>query len=186
MQGNESGEPPTAPLPAPAEGDCDASHSAHTTGAGVRLQGRTCMASQQRSAAHCRVAAWLSYWLPPLLLMGIIFYLSDQPDLPRAPQPWLDMALKKLGHAAAYALLFLLLRRAWLRILDSRRALPASLVITAAYAVSDELHQAFVPGRHANVYDVVIDLTGVLLLWWLLRGRDTRNRRCGQDEDVPE
>jgi VanZ family protein len=118
--------------------------------------------------------------------MGIIFYFSNQPDLPRAPQPWLDLLLKKLAHVAEYTVLFVLLRRAWRRTLTSELALSVSLVITAAYAVSDEVHQAFVPGRHANAYDVAIDLTGVLLLWCLFRRRDAASRRRRQHPDLAE
>jgi VanZ family protein len=101
---------------------------------------------------------WLWYWLPPLLLMAFIFQLSSQPTLPQAPGPWLDAILKKLSHAFVYTLLFVLLFRAWRQSLTRSSALGAALLITAAYAVSDELHQSLVPGRHANWYDVLIDL----------------------------
>jgi len=50
-------------------------------------------------------------------------------------------------------------------------------VVGTAYAVSDELHQHFVGGRHPAVTDVLIDSSGVLagltlflgILWWLQR-----------------
>ncbi len=35
-------------------------------------------------------------------------------------------------------------------------------VIGAAYAVSDEIHQYFVPGRSCEVRDMIIDICGVL------------------------
>jgi VanZ family protein len=43
-------------------------------------------------------------------------------------------------------------RRAWL-----------ALLITILYAFSDEYHQTFVPGRHGQLQDVAIDMTGALL-----------------------
>jgi VanZ family protein len=111
------------------------------------------------------------YWLPPLLLMAVVFYLSAQPDLPHAPGEALDAFVKKLAHAGEFALLFMLLSRALRRDMPLSRSLDISWLLTATYAVSDELHQSFVPGRHAKVSDVVIDVCGALLLWAFLRGR---------------
>jgi VanZ family protein len=113
------------------------------------------------------IVTWLWYWLPPLVLMAVIFFLSAQPHLPKAPGEALDALLKKLSHAAIYTALFLLLIRAWHHSSVAHRALEAALLTTAIYAFSDELHQSFVPGRRANWYDVLIDVTVPLLLWWL-------------------
>ena len=129
---------------------------------------------------------WLFYWLPPLLWMAIIFYLSAQPDLPHAPDARLDALLKKTGHATEYALLFLLLLRAWQRHRGVDTALCRSLWTTGAYAVSDELHQALVPGRYSSGYDVLIDVSGVLLLVWLLRTGRWRGFVRSQDQDLAE
>jgi VanZ family protein len=133
-----------------------------------------------------RILVWLWYWLPPLLVMAAIFYVSHQPDLPRAPDPWLDVLLKKLAHATEYAILFLFLLRAWRRDRAADQALKTAVLTTAAYAISDELHQAFVPGRKANWYDVVIDVSGVLLLWWLLRNGPLGRVLHGKDKDLAE
>jgi VanZ family protein len=138
----------------------------------------------QNSNAKRLVRLW--YWLPPLLVMAAIFYLSHQPDLPHAPDPWLDVLLKKLAHAAEYTILFLLLLRAWRRDRAADQALKTSILTTALYAISDELHQAFVPGRKANWYDVVIDVSGVLLLWWLLRNGRLGRLFHGKDKDLAE
>lgn len=116
-----------------------------------------------------RILIWLWYWLPPLLLMAVIFYLSSQPRLPQAPGPHLDTLLKKLAHIGEYTLLYVLLVRAFRRNHNLEWAMPISLLATAIYAISDEVHQAFVPGRHANWYDVLIDISGGLMLWGLLR-----------------
>jgi VanZ family protein len=40
------------------------------------------------------------------------------------------------------------------------RVTPA-FVLAAAFAVTDEIHQAFVPGRQASPLDVAIDVTGI-------------------------
>jgi VanZ family protein len=133
-----------------------------------------------------RSARWLWHWGPPLLLMAGIFYLSHQPDLPHAPDPWFDVLLKKLGHATEFAVLFLLLWRALRQTRPSTQALNWAMLATAAYAVSDEWHQSFVPGRKAKGYDVLIDVSAALLLWWLLRGGRWRGRFWRGDENLAE
>ncbi len=132
------------------------------------------------------VLTWLWYWLPPLMLMVVIFFLSAQPTLPQAPGELLDALLKKLMHAVVYALLFLLLFRAWNHSHLGDDALNAALLTTAAYAVSDELHQAFVPGRRANWYDVLIDVSAALLLCWLLRSGRWARLFHGKDNYLAE
>ncbi len=132
------------------------------------------------------LVAWLSYWLPPLLLMAAIFYLSSQPNLPQAPGELLDAVLKKISHAVVYVLLFLLLLRAWRCSPVPHRALQAALLTTAAYAISDELHQAFVPGRKANWYDVLIDVSLPLLLSLLWRRGLWRGLVRRKDEYLTE
>jgi len=122
------------------------------------------------------ILTWLWYWLPPLLMMAFIYSLSAQPVLPQAPGEWLDAFIKKLSHMIEYTILFLLLWRAWRY---SRPRLPArhpALLMTALYAVSDEVHQSFVPGRHANWYDVLFDVSAPLLLWWIGHRRSLRRK----------
>ncbi len=110
------------------------------------------------------MARALSAWGPVVLWAGLIFALSSIPDLGTGLGGW-DLALRKLAHAAEYAVLGLLLRRALLR------PLPAFL-LAVAYALSDELHQHFVPGRQAALADVAVDaagaVMGVYLGRWLL------------------
>ncbi len=111
-----------------------------------------------------QVVRWFWYWLPPLVVMAVIFYASSWSSLPQAKGEWLDTFLKKLGHIGEYSLLFLLLVRAWSLHLRPRAACWAGWLTTLAYGISDEIHQSFVPGRHANWYDVLIDAALPLLL----------------------
>ena len=119
---------------------------------------------------------FLWYWLPPLVWMGLIFAFSAQPDLPQAPGPWLDTLVKKVSHALSYGLLAWLYGRALSR---STRTSAAVRVLSAglavAYALTDEYHQSFVPGRHGRWLDVAIDGVGacsaMLLDWWMERRR---------------
>jgi VanZ family protein len=112
----------------------------------------------------------LSLWLPVVLWAGLIFALSSIPDLGTGLGGW-DLVLRKAAHAAEFAVLGLLLARA------IGRELPA-LLAGIAYAVSDEVHQAFVPGRLGSVWDVLLDSVGVALGVLLLRR--LRNYNLGQ------
>ena len=100
---------------------------------------------------------------PPLLLMGLIFFLSAQPDLSTGLGNW-DLFLRKLAHMAEYGLLWFL----WWRALGYRLA-PVAVAITLLYAASDEYHQSFVEGRHGTPWDVAIDAVGVGLVLLVAR-----------------
>lgn len=122
--------------------------------------------------------------LPPVVWMGLIFVVSAQPSLPSVPGRW-DLLLKKTMHVAAYAILtwlyFRALRGWWS---DDARVRFAGVALAIAYAVSDEYHQTYVPGRSGSWIDVVIDSVGVLsamLLDWRYAGpSDSRLARLVQ------
>ncbi|HEX2232451.1 MAG TPA: VanZ family protein [Thermoleophilaceae bacterium] len=105
-------------------------------------------------------------WLPPLLLMAVIFFFSAQPDL-NSGLGLLDTIGRKLIHFAEYALLAVLWWRALRTKLDDRRAALAGFVVTALYAATDEFHQSFVEGRAGSPIDWAIDCAGaaVASLW---------------------
>ena len=107
-------------------------------------------------------------WLPVVLWAALIFAFSSVPDLGTGLGGW-DLVLRKIAHAAEYAVLGALLARALGK--------PGTAVLAGVlYAVSDEVHQVFVPGRLASPIDVAIDAVGVVagvLLW----ERAARTRR---------
>ena len=119
------------------------------------------------------------YWLSTLAWMGLIFFLSAQPDLPHVPGPWLDTLLKKVGHAVVYGVLARFYLRLLCQYFSTARALTALRVVSVGlaviYALSDEYHQTFVPGRNGNPFDVAVDGVGacvaMLVDWWLARRR---------------
>jgi VanZ family protein len=97
----------------------------------------------------------LSAWLPVLAWAGLIFALSSMPHLGTDLGTW-DLVLRKLAHAAEYAVLGALLARAI-------GSLPVAALAGVAYAVTDEWHQTFVAGRDGSVRDVLVDAAGVVL-----------------------
>ena len=108
----------------------------------------------------------LRLWLPVVAWAGFIFALSSVPDLGTGLGGW-DLLLRKLAHAAEYAVLGALLVRAtgkpgW------------AFALGTLYAVSDEVHQSFVPGRAGSPLDVALDTAGVaigIVLWHAVRLR---------------
>ncbi len=110
-----------------------------------------------------RVAAWA----PVLLWAALIFAFSSVPHLGTGLGTW-DLVLRKLAHVTIFGVLWLTLARAarW------RRPVLAA-VIAVLYAISDEVHQSFVEGRHGSPVDVVIDTVGIGLaaLAWVVATR---------------
>ena len=106
------------------------------------------------------ISAALRLWAPVVVWAAVIFAFSAVPDLGTGLGTW-DLVLRKIAHACEFAVLGALLLRA---LRDERAALAAGI----AYAISDEVHQLFVPGRVGSPLDVAIDSAGVavgVLLW---------------------
>jgi VanZ family protein len=130
------------------------------------------------SELDTRLSKWpfLYYVLPPLAWMLLIYYLSNQPSLPQAHDPLVDVLLKKGAHMAEYAILLVLWWRAAARHFRQVpsdgfghvSALAIAWILTVLYAVSDEVHQTFVPGRNGRVLDVLIDAGGASLAFFTL------------------
>ena len=96
-----------------------------------------------------------SRFLPPLILMAVIYGLSAQPGLDSGLGVW-DTVLRKLAHIVEYGLLWFL----WWRALGYGSPVPA-IAIALGYAATDELHQSFVPDRAGSPVDWAIDAAGV-------------------------
>jgi VanZ family protein len=109
--------------------------------------------------------------------MALIFAGSS---ISRPPQVGPDVS-DKLLHFVVYAGLGVVVVRAlsrrWAAPVTARVAVRAAL-IAAVYGASDELHQAFVPERDAEVLDVAADAagaaiaSGALWAWDIIRGRN--------------
>ncbi len=131
------------------------------------------------------VRSFLLYWAPPLIWMALIFYGSSQPTLPALSDSFLDFLIKNGAHFMEYAVLALL----WYRAIYSRfpdpRIQPLAFIIVVIYALSDEFHQYFVPGRSATWQDVAIDVIGgaCALLFWNAVHQRWNQRKALHNED---
>jgi len=100
----------------------------------------------------------------PVIWMTFIFVLSAQPSLPGPQAYWQDFLLKKLSHMLVYGVLYIL----WFNAMNfsgkpKRYLLP--FLFTISFAISDELHQIFVPGRMATLRDIGYDTVGMTVVF---------------------
>lgn len=142
------------------------------------------------------------YWIFAGMIMAVIFGASSIPDLSlydstKLPPEWLvwiskhtirfgksgffsymvsphpDYVLHKLGHIFAFGFLGISLY------LATGRSLKWGVLIAAAFAASDELHQAFVAGRSSRLADIVLDVVAATLFIWLFKGCCRFSRKDG-------
>lgn len=141
----------------------------------------------------------LSRFLPVIIWMAVIFAFSarsdpyaslpptwGEPQVSTTPTPTgtvtktlpsTDEILGRFLHVGEYLVLgFLVLRAvAWEGTVRAGNA-GVSLGIAMLYALSDEIHQIYVPGRAFQVSDLLLDLTGILLglgiYYWIYRKKE--------------
>ena len=143
----------------------------------VRLTGRIDVSLRQ-------LRRWplLYYWLPLIAWMVLIFWLSSQPKPFDLDESWQESLVGISGHILGYAGLSIL----WWRMLAARQCASAhwtralAFFPTMLYAISDEYHQTFVPGRNGTPVDVLIDAAGAGLgLWLIHRWHGKQYRKSG-------
>jgi VanZ family protein len=92
-----------------------------------------------------------------LFYAAVIFWLSSIPPIQTGPS-YAD----KIFHFTEYFIFAFLLLKAFTKRLVQGKDAIAPLLIGAIYAATDELHQAFVPGRTPSVFDWIADVAGIL------------------------
>lgn len=126
-------------------------------------------------------------WTAAFTWMGFIFILSHQPasssselssgivqiisEMTTTVFPFISIDIDQLhfyirkgAHFFAYFTLgILVLHAITLRHKMTLRYFMISLVICVLYAMSDEFHQLFIPGRSGEVRDVLIDSAGSVI-----------------------
>ncbi|WP_066067142.1 VanZ family protein [Neobacillus soli] len=126
-------------------------------------------------------------WMIVLLWMMLIYHFSAQPavhsdqlsrgvtavimDFVMRFIPGMDLSMDRFDHVVrknAHFLIYLMLA-IWVfhALLKSRiyglKSVFLAMGICILYAISDEIHQAFVPGRGPQLKDVFIDSAGALV-----------------------
>ncbi len=92
-------------------------------------------------------------YVPVIIWCGLIFAVSNRPTISTVDSYAIDFALKKLAHFIEYFILGVLVYRA-------TKNIWISIIFCITYAISDEFHQSFIPGREPRGRDVIIDSLG--------------------------
>lgn len=118
-----------------------------------------------------------------IVWMMLIFYMSNQPadisskqsdliiklfyyigiDLNSALGEITSFVIRKVAHFTEYFILYCLTINVLKFYFNIKRARIYSLFIVLGYAISDEIHQYFIPGREMAIRDVIIDFSGGVL-----------------------
>ena len=111
-------------------------------------------------------------WLPPSFVMVGIFFASNTPARSIPDFGPVDLIVKKAGHMLGYALLA---STYWYALGFKKNRNWVALLLAILYALTDEFHQSFIPGRHPSLVDVFAfdgggaALALLLLTLWQLR-----------------
>ena len=147
-------------------------------------------------------------WIPAVIWMVVIFYMSGQPALESnsiskgiteqiieilrrlisldietgtwdSLIPELNHYLRKAAHFSAYFILGIFVTFTLIKNGFKKKAFYISFLFWLLFAISDEVHQLYVPGRGGMLKDVILDslgsLTGIML--YFLTKRTARDRR---------
>lgn len=126
-------------------------------------------------------------WAALLFWLGFIFYMSAQPvyksnklsrgiaegivKIVEKVSPDIDVSiarlnhyLRKMAHFFCYMVLGMLTMKVLKKIgVSGKKRIIIALIVCVLYAITDEFHQLFVPGRGAQVRDVIIDGVGAVV-----------------------
>lgn len=113
---------------------------------------------------------FLFYQAPALAFTAFTFYLSAQSSPPGA-----DLGPDYVGHFLEFAVLTWLWWRAFAQwSATSRRAPWLALGFVCIYAVFDEWHQSWVPGRSSELRDWMVDAAAAVVVTGLCQYRALR------------
>ncbi len=103
------------------------------------------------------------FWLPVIIWASIIYYFSSLPALSTGTTQHTDFLIRKTAHFVEYLVLSILTYTALTKTLPYRGRTPLviTIIICVLYALSDEFHQSFTPGREPRFRDVFIDSIGI-------------------------
>lgn len=117
-----------------------------------------------------RIGRFLNAWLPPLIIMTIIFALSTRQNLSISTEHAVNFSFFKTLHVLEYGLLTLLFFRALFLTtkLLYEKMIMISIFLTILYSISDEIHQTYVPTRTGQPRDILIDAIGIFIMGLLI------------------
>lgn len=119
---------------------------------------------KERGGCGVKLTTWR---MAAVFWMVLIFIFSSIPSVFLGPAALPIDILKKVFHVIIFGILsvlYLLALKPGIPLSDFRyRTFFLSFFLTVLYALSDEYHQAFTPGRHSSLYDVIVDAGGAVV-----------------------
>ncbi|MEY3470978.1 MAG: hypothetical protein RLZZ223_328 [Candidatus Parcubacteria bacterium] len=119
----------------------------------------------------------MKYWrfIPAIIILGVIWYLSDQPGLKSDYTPIQDFFLRKGAHIVEYLILYLALFWGFIQKKFSKLSINEFnyinvqvFIVSFIATVLDEWHQTWIPGREGKPLDIAFDSIGFLLAYIIL------------------
>jgi len=115
-----------------------------------------------------KILHYIYYWLPPLVWMGIIYFMSAQRSIGMTHNKTSDFFVFKSLHMVEYAFLFFLFYRAF-QTITSRYIFWCSFIFTILNSVTDEFHQLFISTRQGSFRDMLFDIAGMLIMYGMIK-----------------
>ncbi|MBR5507134.1 MAG: VanZ family protein [Clostridia bacterium] len=136
------------------------------------------------------------YTLTTFLWMAFIFYMSSQTAEVSGEQSdaitrriigffiynpseslvgTIETVIRKMCHFSEYALLSFLSFKMLVSYGLNRKNTLYAVLIAVVYAVSDEIHQYFIPGRACRLFDIFLDSLGALTGWYITNRFSRKN-----------
>jgi len=104
------------------------------------------------------------YLLLAVLITLFVVYISSIPEHSLPGSDSLnERIISNLAHIPAYALLSFLWLKSFAGSTSRNHIITSSFILAGLvlFAISDEFHQSFVPGRSASLMDIGLDLLGI-------------------------
>jgi len=127
------------------------------------------------------IKKFILYWLPTILWMLMIFYFSSHPrfditykfvfDFIILKALRFDFIILKALHMVEYGILYFLFFRAFYKTttFSLSQQFFFSFILSLFYAVTDEIHQLFIPTREGRIRDIIIDMAGIGLAYYYIK-----------------
>ena len=140
--------------------------------------------------------------IPTIIFATLIFYMSSRPGTDMQPSGIFGDIIQFLNniqiaifgsdlgltmpfcHFCEYAILTILVLIPLSVLPSPKRIIMHAICIVSFYALSDEIHQYFVPGRTCDIYDWFVDIAAcivVTIIWFIIFGR----RKEAKEDFIP-
>jgi len=113
-----------------------------------------------------KINYFIKYWAPVIIYTIFIYYLSSLSNpvervIPNGALIYFDFE-RFIYHIIEYGILSSLIYRAFK--ITSKNPQTLAILFSIIYAILDEVHQYYVPGRISSTFDIAIDSFGVIAI----------------------